>query len=139
MNSNIIEYITDKAIFADGVKSKVFTLLNYLETQQNEHYYPLTKIKNITNLSTSSSMEVARFFCSPAVSLLEPKFIYITFEGQSIEITKADFNNGLRFDSLNQGSDFITEENEKIEGFDRRRLKFFFIRKVEAEYEELEW
>lgn len=138
MNANVIEYITEKAIFAEGMKSKVLTFLEYLNSRADDHYYPLTKISKITQLDSRSSVELARFFCSNRVSLLEPRYIYIDFDGSVLEITKSDFNRGLKETTIGRG-EFITDDSDTIEHFDKRRLKFYFVRRVEVVYEEVSW
>ncbi|NOI88442.1 hypothetical protein [Vibrio sp. 99K-1] len=135
MNKNVVEFISEKAQFAPGVKGKVLAFLNYLEKEQDDFYYPLAKIKKITDLDVVDSMSVARFFCSKSISLLEPKFIYINHDDDVIEITKTDFNSAI----VSVDSSFKTEDSTLLQPFDNKRLKFYFVRKVEVEYEEYEW
>lgn len=135
MKPNVIEFITEKAIFPKGMKSKALQFLQYLNCEKDDYYYPLTKIKKITELDTKSSLALARFFCGSAVSLLEPQYIYVTHDDDVIKITKNDFNKGIVY----LGEKFITDDSYALDNFDKRRLRFYFVRKIDAEYEELEW
>ena len=92
MYTKILTYINDKAIFEHGMKSKVILFLDYLRANPDEHYFPLSKIKCITGLNTSPCMTLARFFCSPSISLMKPEFIYAISSEKTIKITKSDFN-----------------------------------------------
>ncbi|MEZ8409565.1 hypothetical protein AB6C88_17295 [Vibrio splendidus] len=136
MNQNeVIEYITENACFPGKMKAKVLSFLQYMESEQDDHYYPLTKIKKISGLDTFRSMDLARFFCSARVSMLEPKYVYITYDDDVVEISKTDFNTGLKISS----ESLKTEDGILIENFNSKRLKFYFIRKTEVRYEEYEW
>lgn len=135
MKSNVVEFITENTIFPNGMESKAIKFLQYLDCEKDDFYYPLTKIKKITELDTESSLALARFFCGSNVSLLEPQYVYVTHDDEVISISKNDFNKGIRCSA----DSFVTEDSHDLEHFDKRRLKFYFVRKVEAEYEEFEW
>ena len=92
MKPNVVEFITEKAIFPNGMESKAIKFLQHLNCEKDDFYYPLTKIKKITELDTESSLALARFFCGSNVSLLEPQYVYVTHDDEVISISKNDFN-----------------------------------------------
>ncbi len=88
MKSNVVEFITENTIFPNGMESKAIKFLQYLDCEKDDFYYPLTKIKKITELDTESSLALARFFCGSNVSLLEPQYVYVTHDDEVISISK---------------------------------------------------
>lgn len=118
-----IELLDEKLRGEDSTNVNLYrNFLEYLQSNPDETYYPITKIFTAANCKyANQALDVANFFSLGNEPLLFVTFCYFDFDGTDIHLDRECF-----IDSLTSGVAPIADETgNPIENFDPSRLGFY--------------
>ena len=99
-----------------------FNFIKYIEDHPDISYYPISKIFIASKCEElSHALEVANYFSSGNMAILDITFCYFDLEGNEIQIEKESFINSILHNEIPASE----ETGNKIDDFISSRLGFY--------------
>lgn len=84
--------IRKNPILESQLKEDMLRLVTFIENNPQVKYFPLAKIKKITNSEANEKcLHIAIYFCGEKIKLFEPRYSYILEDNCELELTKNEF------------------------------------------------
>lgn len=84
--------IVENPVLEPELKENMLRLINFIERNPSIKYFPLTKIKNITQTEKYEvCLQIAAYFCGERMKIFEPRYSYTLENNCDIELTRNEF------------------------------------------------
>lgn len=130
----VIEKIINDPVLQQELKEEMFRLIKFIQGNPNIKYFPLARIKKITQCDNAQCLNIAVYFCGESLKVFEPRYSYILEDNHEIELTKYEFKHFLshRHECLSKDGFFICPVLKE-------RLYFYFTTSINMNTDNEEW